>query len=536
MNFEKNLIEVIIVGSGPSALGALEAFIEKGIKPTILDVGFSPSKTLNSEDNFYDLKKREPISKELISNSTPQVIERTLLNQELSPKLTVPLMEYATRLPDFINIYPKNFKPIISYGRGGLAAAWGAGVYKLTKIDEHILPFSVNELEKYYKKLEKKIPITGGNDDLTRFFGKLNEESKAYTLPLSPKAKILRMNYIKKRKKLNEKGFYLGAPRLAVDINSLTNQDGKFKADELVNPEQKGVYNPFSTIEKYIKEGKVQYLSGIFVESFEEKNDYVIIRAKSVKDKRKLTLKTRYLILAAGTINTSAIVLRSRKDYKKELRLIDNPLIQFPLIFPKFISSKIDKYSFGMTQLNFIYENKKYNYIQGSIIELNFPIRSYFLSIFPLSMKANVQLVKYFLTSMLAVFAFLPVKESSSMAKLRLGAKDEIIIEFNSLIDYPRELNKVFSLFRSLGAFTTKFFSRIPLLGSGIHYAGTLPSRRKSDDPYSTDINGKLNKTKRIFIVDGSIIPALPSKNITFTLMANSYRIGDYISESIKNE
>jgi choline dehydrogenase-like flavoprotein len=61
-----------------------------------------------------------------------------------------------------------------------------------------------------------------------------------------------------------------------------------------------------------------------------------------------------------------------------------------------------------------------------------------------------------------------------------------------------------------------------------VHYSGTLPMRRSkvnwalSEKCQSYDI-------ANMFVVDGSAMPFLPAKNLTYTLMANAARVGDCI-------
>ena len=57
------------------------------------------------------------------------------------------------------------------------------------------------------------------------------------------------------------------------------------------------------------------------------------------------------------------------------------------------------------------------------------------------------------------------------------------------------------------------------------HFAGTLPMTTR-DVPLTTDRDGKLRGTKHVYVVDGSVFPTLPSKGLTFTMMANANRIG----------
>ena len=84
--------------------------------------------------------------------------------------------------------------------------------------------------------------------------------------------------------------------------------------------------------------------------------------------------------------------------------------------------------------------------------------------------------------------------------------------------------------------FASKRLCKIPPPGSSIHYAGTLPMRSNPQNKYETDPNGLLHGTKGIYVVDGGNFPALPSKNHTFTIMANAMRIGTLAKANMTRE
>jgi choline dehydrogenase-like flavoprotein len=46
------------------------------------------------------------------------------------------------------------------------------------------------------------------------------------------------------------------------------------------------------------------------------------------------------------------------------------------------------------------------------------------------------------------------------------------------------------------------------------------------DDELTTDPRGRLRPTRHVYLADGSVFPNLPSKGLTFTMMANADRIG----------
>jgi choline dehydrogenase-like flavoprotein len=63
-------------------------------------------------------------------------------------------------------------------------------------------------------------------------------------------------------------------------------------------------------------------------------------------------------------------------------------------------------------------------------------------------------------------------------------------------------------------------------MGASVHYAGTLPMSMEKK-PRTTSRDGESHDFENLWFVDGSTLPFLPAKNLTFTLMANAARIAD---------
>src|SRR6185436_18956260 len=75
--------------------------------------------------------------------------------------------------------------------------------------------------------------------------------------------------------------------------------------------------------------------------------------------------------------------------------------------------------------------------------------------------------------------------------------------------------------FRSLGCYCIKRVR--PGHAASVHYAGTLPMTVQQAD-LTTDPSGRLRPTRAVYVADGSVFPRLPSKGLTFTMMANANR------------
>jgi len=79
-------------------------------------------------------------------------------------------------------------------------------------------------------------------------------------------------------------------------------------------------------------------------------------------------------------------------------------------------------------------------------------------------------------------------------------------------------------------ASATLIFREAARPGSGIHYAGTC---RISSSPKAgvVDQNLRTFDHPNLFICDGSVIPTLPEKHLTLTIMALAHRLGEHLPE-----
>ena len=70
---------------------------------------------------------------------------------------------------------------------------------------------------------------------------------------------------------------------------------------------------------------------------------------------------------------------------------------------------------------------------------------------------------------------------------------------------------------------------------ASVHYGGTFPMSTADEGPLSTDPKGRLRATDSVYLADGSTFPHLPSKGLTFTLMANARRIGEGVGRRLES-
>jgi choline dehydrogenase-like flavoprotein len=526
--------DVLIIGSGISGVSAALRFADRGIKTCMIDVGFEPSQEEEVQQNLYDFCEKEDSFDLLIGQNFEGLHNLDRKKKNIPAKLVAPRMRFVTDHSDkFSPVKEHNFQLIQSFAQGGLANAWGAGLMRYTKRDLEGFPIEEADLSPYYDRLTKEISISGENDDLTPFFGRNNLLQQPLELSINT-FEILK-NYKKKKKKLNENGVFLGRPRLGVLSEDIEGrQSCGYNNLEFWQPHLSSIYYPSLTLDKLIKNGAVIYEKGFLAKFWFRKDDVTVVVADSIQDGKRVHFECKKLVLAAGTVGSTKLVLASRKDFQTKRPLLDNTALQFPFLLPRRIGKKLQRSAFGLTQLIFVFDSKAHSCLyQGSILELTSPSRAEFFSSFPFAASDNLRMLKYILPAMVVMQLYLPVSPEKS-ASLSLKENGELEIVGKKIDTNSRLIRDIIGIFRSLGAYTLpSLVVKVPN-GLGIHYAGTLPMARSPEKLYQSSVFGELFDEPNVYVVDGSVFPALSSKNYAFAVMANAMRIADHIAREIQ--
>lgn len=525
--------DVIIVGSGVGGVGAALELVEQGIRPLVLDVGHDREPDAPQiEANLYDYRKRHDCYDFMIGRQH-QGIRNLLSHDALPPRLVAPGFSYVTRDVETLSpIENIDFDPIMSFSKGGLANAWGAGLYRYNDYDLEGFPITERDLAPYYDKLTKEIGISGTDDDLTPYFG----PSTNLQPPLRMSSNIKRMYsaYQRKRARLNAKGIYLGHARVAA-LSEPTEDRAACSYDNMEFFQYTPfVYTPAFSLQRLVREGAVDYRRPFLVDSWEElPSGGIRVKATNTASGEPVTFDTQKLILAAGTINTSKIVLKSRNDYGSKLRLLDCCSVQIPMVVPAALGQPLDTHTFGLVQLNLVWESEQYGArLQGSLLELSAVSRAVFFEKLPYCAGANMALTRYLLPALVAMNFQLPASVGPDNA-LSLASDGSLKIDGHPNKLELGKLSELLGALRSLGAWSHQAVCAHSPTGHAMHYAGTLPMAEAPAD-YGCDPDGRLSGSPGVAVADGSVFTELPAKNASFTIMANASRIARRVADDLR--
>jgi hypothetical protein len=156
-----------IIGSGVAGVNAALTLLEKGHTVEILDFGKSDSIPLEISKTFKSVKSDAQFAANFFYGTDLEGINE--------PDDT-DLFKYPNRRPSIstVNLYDneedtKQFQPIFSNYKGGLALAWGANSIEFNQNDMIGFEYTKQDIEAAYKEAYKRLHVSGpvNDDDLS---------------------------------------------------------------------------------------------------------------------------------------------------------------------------------------------------------------------------------------------------------------------------------------------------------------------------------------------------------------------------------
>jgi choline dehydrogenase-like flavoprotein len=203
-----------------------------------------------------------------------------------------------------------------------------------------------------------------------------------------------------------------------------------------------------------------------------------------------------------------------------------------PLLDPGLVGRALDVDSFSGAELCLVYDGPlEADRIQGSFYGLTAPLKGDLFFEFPLSIRGNFAAIRYLLPAMGMLQLFYPDKARVENY-LQVRPDGTLYIHYESRHFGRLERHLILSLLRA-GYASAPALCQYPEPGSSMHYAGTLPMKERPAGRYQADGFGRLPGSGRVRVADGAALTALPSKNHTFTIMANAMRIARHLRENL---
>lgn len=522
--------EVLIVGSGPSAVNAAAPLVEAGVAVTMLDVGNRDDRYAVPDGAFSELRRTDDQQHRYLLGDHFEGIGFGHVGA--GAQLTPP-RQYVLRDADRLQpVRSDTFFPLQSLAEGGLGGAWGAGSPPFSAADLDGFPLPHADLVPHYEAVAARIGISGARDDLQPFFGELAAMQPAVETDTNGET-ILR-RYSARRDAVNRLGLHVGLPRLAMLSRPLRGREAARYWDmDFWSDAGKSVYRPRWTLDELRAHARFTFVPRQLVESFAETGDAVRVTARDLETNASVEHRGRRLVIAAGTLGTTRIVLRSLGSARR-VPIVCNPHTYLALLNVNSLGKQARDARHSMAQLAIVHapDGPARPFTVGHFYSYRSLLLFRLMKDSPLPFRDGLELLRHLSPS----FGVLILQHADhpTPAKTCALEGDELAIDYalsaaeQAAIDtteaaIARGLRKL----RCLRMRTVR-----PGHAASVHYAGTLPMSTR-DDELTTDPAGLLRGTRRVYIADGSVFPALPSKGLTFTMMANANRIACGIREGL---
>ncbi|OFZ78516.1 MAG: hypothetical protein A2583_05525 [Bdellovibrionales bacterium RIFOXYD1_FULL_53_11] len=518
-------MDSVVVGSGPAGVMCAMALLDAGAGVLMLDVG----EDLDSDkkDLVSRLARQNPVdwSREDYAAIMPPASSR--INGG-PPLKTLFGSAFAYSRSGMITVSQAATNCTMSHAIGGLSRVWGAAVLPWEVLG---WPRGCGDLKKFYDIVGREIGVGAVRDDLEKIHPL--PHPLLQSLPASVQSGYILSRMTRSAGTLDRRKMYFGRARLAVDTRA-------------VSCKEEGIclggcpyllpYDATKTLQKLFKYKNFKYLPGHKVVSFRESGDRVEVVAETVPDSSPVSFNASRLFLASGVLSTASIVAGAMAQNRAVFDLKYNPYFLLPaVLFRNFnVSGNKPGHSLAQLFIEIMDDHVSKNQIHLQVYTYNPLMKDRIGGLCRNSTFLKSVLERHLLGRLVAIQGYL---SSSDAMPVRLVARRErkdssVMLELSSggtkKADavISRVAVKLAANCRSLG-----FFPVLPMLyrglpGDGNHIGSVFPMKEQPKE-FETDANGRLSGCSRVYIADASVLPELQAPTLTFTVMANAYRIGN---------
>lgn len=532
-------VDVIVVGSGPAGVHAAYPLVEAGFSVLMLDVGNEDNtyESLIPQKSFLEVRAQDPAQHRYFLGDTFEGIPIGGIGA--GPQLTPPRQFIVKDTERLVPTDTNGFFAMNSLALGGMACGWGAGAYQYTAEDLKHFPIGYDELRLHYERVAERIGVSGERDDLLPFKGDL--ASMLPPLDIDRSAQTILARYQQKKHALNTAGLYIGKPRLAALSQAHRGRGpDSYRDMSFWSDADESVWRPKYTLRELLRHSNFRYQRQVLVHSFQEQEKGgVIIHAKHLDTGEETQYQTKKLILAASTMGSARIVLRSLRQYEVRVPLLCNSYTYYPMLNLNMVGQQASERMHSLAQLSVVYQPPDGgDTLHGRIHAYRSLLSFKVIKMMPLPYREALRVMQAILSNLVILAldqADYPAPQKYCILHEQTNAPDRLEVAYQMSEEVRSQHlameKRVVRLLRSLGCWTLK---RVwPGYGISLHYGGTFPMTRE-DRPLTVDINHLLRGTQSVYLADGAVFPYIPAKGMTLSIMAMADRAGEQVCKALR--
>jgi choline dehydrogenase-like flavoprotein len=518
--------DVVVVGSGPAGVSCCFPLVQAGLRVLLVDPGVPVNAVDADRPGQAELRGGHPQKSRYLLGDDLRALRP---NIHPSPKLR--LGAPPGFVADYLsaqNIIADNFILAGTLAAGGLSNVWGGVTSAFDASDLAGMPISAADLEPSYRRVAARIGISGTlDDDMSSFHGDLPLQAP---IPASNLAETLLSRY--RRRGSSKSGFKLGLSRNAV-LSQALGERGGCTLDALCmwGCSHKSIYNAAYELPALQAFANFTYAPGCLVEKIERIDGGFCVSGKNPQDGIAVSHMGKRLVLAAGTVISTRLVLQLLQLFGQRRRLLNNPAYVFALLLPSKIGSASEARSFAMAQLGYrLPLDSVDEYTTGLLYNSTSVSPADLAEQMPLTLRGGLILNRTLAPAMMLGLGYFDGAQSQNSICVEAGPNGtKVFIEGGWNEDLQAKLvltrRTLARTFADFGAVLLPGSLRLLPPGGDSHYAGTLGM----GDMLSAAC--EVNDVDGLYVVDGAAFGRLPAKHLTFSIMANADRVGRHIAK-----
>ena len=404
----------------------------------------------------------------------------------------------------------------VSGALGGFSTVWGAQIMPFSRATFDRWPFRWDDIEPHYRAVLAEVPLAGEGDDYAEHFPLLS--ACAPLPPVSARTAAVLDRYQRHRDAVRASGIVVGKARLALAANSCVSCGLCMTGCPYLL-----IYSARQTVDRFVARGRVRHLPGVLVTAVDQPvGDSPSVRGVDLATGREVRLDADRVFVGAGGLGSTRIALNSLRTPPNQVGLQESVQFLVPFVSRHSTGDPRAQHDFTLNQFNLLvkYDDEAYTTSQVHCYPYNPAIAQALPGWLPPSLSSGV------LGRVTAGLGYLPSWRSPKLRvdlrARREGALPDIAVRVVS----DRFPAMMVSVLRRLSALGPKLdlFPVLPMVrlsgpGKSYHFGSTFPHGAGSD------VLGRIGEFRNVHLIDGSVLPSVPSTTFTLTVMANAHRI-----------
>ena len=519
--------DVIVVGSGPTGICCCWPLLHAGLRVLLIDPGGPIAAVPADRPGLADVRAGHPGKSTYLLGGDLRALR---ISKHPSPKLRIAAPpHFVSDYIDALRVSTNGFVLAGSLAPGGLSNVWGSVASVYDDADLAGTPLRFADLSASYSAVSRRIGISGTkDDDMAPFHGDIPLQPP---IPNGALAAELLARY--RRRGAGRAAMKLGFSRNAVLSLPL---DGRKACERdgfcMWGCRRGAIYNSAHEIDSLSAFATFTYRPGCLVERIEPTGDGYRLEGRNPATGKGVAHVATRVVLAAGTVASTRLVLPLLARLGERRRLLNNPAYTFAVLFPSGLGRAAVAGQFAMAQLSYILPIAAGDsYTAGVLYPADCLSPVDIADEMPTTLRGGMLLARSLAPAMLIGLGYFDGALSDNRIVVDAGV-DGLRVHIDggwarsfsdALAETRSKLRRVF--LRLGGILLPGSLNALPP-GGDSHYAGTLAM----GDLLTRDC--EVAARPGVYVVDGAAFNRLPAKHCTLTLMANADRVGGRIAVS----